>query len=1462
MKTKIKNYFSKIIYLIVVLSIILFMTTSKATNLSGFSALSSLQEKAIGSTISLGYNDLINSKDAYCIQHGKAFWYPKRTFTVCDYIEIDGNVATIYTKNGQTKRVINKANAEMAYILQREEGYGTATVWTKGQKAIWHMFNNWIKNVIGKSSYVYYGNDQEPSNNENTDAKKYSEKIETITKSIKTENKTYDVNTSLKVEDATDKDNLTVLNTGDGYNRVGPFRWNFEGKLDSIEVEGISGTRIIKYDGNDAKVVSASDISTGEAFYIDISTNNQDITSITLKLKTSGEEVPISSSKETEKETKTTKTKEKTTIYNARIWLLKNDTYQNILYVEPNTVEKNRLVIKTDETENGNETTTTIKPEGQGEATYNIELKKLNLSIVKVDDRDGKTPLQNVGFKIKAEVYKNVYDHTENCTHWNEITKTFEHPDGDKIYVRKWVIRYLDANGNWDTENEENATIFRTNKDGQIAINNISYEQIKNDEVIAIEVENPYYGYEKNVNKQYTISGISNNSIKTLNNHQDKVKLSGYVWIDETQGKQSVTNNLFDKGEVGFNGIKVYLKDQSGNTLQETSTNELGIYDDIEGGEYRFVDVNLDELAEHKYHIEFEYCGIYYQSVPANLSVENGSKAIDTNSRKNLDSQFKYITSDGNNKISAGNVSVTYNRNEPEKYKSQDQFKFNSNPYDNESHSNHKNCEVIANTLEAGYDLFQDFEPTTEEIRNINLGLFIKGQADFALAQDLYNVRVTVNGYEHIYRYANTRYKNNGNKIDEDSSWNVGVKFQNNRGTYNRAIYYSDVIYKAENHKSNELKVYITYKVTLKNESIYLGRINNIIDYSDNRFDLVGIGTDITENDSLTGNEVEYSNKESYNDKFSKYIINTNSVIKAGESTTLYVQYQLNKQAVLTIMNNGELLNNLMEINSYTTFKGNNANDSESLAVIDQDSVPGNAIPENVDTYEDDTDIAKSLKLELKEPRDIQGTVFVDETGKLSNEVYSGQERKGNGIFDNGEKGVKGVQVKLIEVGKDGKEFDGERAHETNLAFDKNAITSETDETKTNISENLTTETDENGNFTIKGFLPGKYVIVYIWGDKTYKVQYYKGTIYDESRNQEDNLWYKDSVDIRKTDALDDYKTREKIDDEMEKIYINTIDKEIENAYTEKGSDKITVTKMPSISPVMDLSVEYDTTTTDATGDEVKFIIKNVDFGIVERPKQQLSLNKRITAFKVTLPNGQILVDATIDKNGKLHGTTNYSTYMPGLVKVEIDNELLQGSKAELTYEITVKNTGELDYTSDKYYYYGNSQGAEKIRVSAKSVLDYVDSALMVMDDNFKQSNIEYAKDVNARHINEEDYLNRIKLYATEKLAGELNPGDEKNVTINVSKDLTTSKDISFDNQAEIVEAKKQDNIFNAGTPLKVKWDDQASNSYFETADAEKFVIVPSTGENKDYVTPTVVAIVSISILAIGIVIIKKFVIK
>ena len=63
-------------------------------------------------------------------------------------------------------------------------------------------------------------------------------------------------------------------------------------------------------------------------------------------------------------------------------------------------------------------------------------------------------------------------------------------------------------------------------------------------------------------------------------------------------------------------------------------------------------------------------------------------------------------------------------------------------------------------------------------------------------------------------------------------------------------------------------------------------------------------------------------------------------------------------------MNNNEaggsdLLNNVIEIDSYTTYKN-----GKVIAVLDDDSVPGNAIPGKIDTYEDDTDAARSLKLE------------------------------------------------------------------------------------------------------------------------------------------------------------------------------------------------------------------------------------------------------------------------------------------------------------------------------------------------------------------------------------------------------------------------------------------------------------------------------------------------------------------
>ena len=54
-----------------------------------------------------------------------------------------------------------------------------------------------------------------------------------------------------------------------------------------------------------------------------------------------------------------------------------------------------------------------------------------------------------------------------------------------------------------------------------------------------------------------------------------------------------------------------------------------------------------------------------------------------------------------------------------------------------------------------------------------------------------------------------------------------------------------------------------------------------------------------------------------------------------------------------------------IEINSYTTFDKDDKGNLYVRAGVDVDSNPGNAIPGDKSTYEDDTDSSPSLKLEL-----------------------------------------------------------------------------------------------------------------------------------------------------------------------------------------------------------------------------------------------------------------------------------------------------------------------------------------------------------------------------------------------------------------------------------------------------------------------------------------------------------------
>lgn len=1006
--------------------------------------------------------------------------------------------------------------------------------------------------------------------------------------------------------------------------------------------------------------------------------------------------------------------------------------------------------------------------------TFDYDIRILgNLKVIKVNKDNTKVKLQGVGFYVQ-----------------NKDTKKW-------VKVENDTVSY--------TDKKEDATEFITDKNGEITIKNLVVGTY-----VAYETKNPNYGYEIIKEGQEKSITVDKTAELQIPNPQKYIKLSGYVWVDEdyVENKKSKRNHLYkdndyDSNDILLDGITVRLIDKTtGNVVKEAKT--------ANGGKYLFTDVLVDELEN--YYIEFEYDGLTYTNVIPHIDRDNGSKAAENSSvRDEFNKRFSVIegsteSNKGITKDSAGNPKYDLNYN-----------------IDKNKHTSTLNntglYPITANTNETGYVIKDHFTPGQEEIKYINLGLYEREQPDIALVKDLYNVNVAINGYNHIYEYAN-RFNNQGEYGD---GFNVGVKFGNKYGnmSYTRAIYEADKEYTSSD-KSKELKVYVTYKISMKNESSNLQvQVNNIVDYYDSNYTLIKTGTGIDEKGNVTG-DISNSGSQSYNDKYQKVIINTNSKIEHNKSADVYVQFELNRDAVLKILNDKENLDNVVEINSYSVFD----TDGKVYAGIDTDSNPGNAVPGDTTTYEDDTDSAPGLKLVVSDKaREMTGKVFLDST---SNELKTGEVRQGDGMYTDGEKGIKDVKVTLKENIESGKVYEA--------------------------------TTDENGDFYISGYIPGDYTLTYTWGDKEYTVQNYKGTVYDKNRydaNVTNKEWYKTDVDTRYTDAIDNYNTRKKIDDEIAEVTNKTV---------------TTIDKMDSTTPTMGISVEYTTTTTiEPTTDKFKspdFKIKNIDFGIVERARQDLALRKRVNTFKVTLANGQVIADMTIDEKGNITGERNHVTYMGpssstgnGFVKLELDNELIQGATVEVEYEIKVTNNSELDYVSEDFYKYGIKSGNE-VTITPTSIIDYLDKNWGFEAEKNKEwtvKSLDEIKNIVAKEVyeNEDSTIADKTILYTESLKGQkLKPTESATVNLNVSKVLSNSDEISLDNESEITKLTKNGGPRPSPTPGNHVPGQEPKEP--DESTSETVIVTPSTGANLEFIVPVMVGVIALVILGAGVVIIKK----
>ena len=1012
----------------------------------------------------------------------------------------------------------------------------------------------------------------------------------------------------------------------------------------------------------------------------------------------------------------------------------------------------------------------------------------------------------------------------------NEVDFKLKHRELGWVVEGEKEAMYVDS--------EDAATVFTTKGNGTVTIHGLEFGKYD-----LYELENRNNGYERyptnpnnpekplsfeiNVNRENFNPLKPNEDInsqdETIKNEKVYVNLSGKVWKDVAAGKNTTGNNQYDSTENGVGNVKVTLHHK--NNPEKTKE----IYTD-KVGDYWFEDVEIKELEN--YFVEFEYNGLDYKNVnvpdiipDAEFNQHKYSKAKETTiDRENLNNNFTRVEGETRNKnISKGYtinsekrraIELEYNHYKPYKAEldNRDQIKLRIKS---------STIEVNPNMIKERYEK----ENKPETIENIDLGLYELNQPDIALINDLDSVTVSLNGYSHKYTYGGRQ----NDKLD--------VEIRQKDYT-NKNYIYTRNIYKSDWTKGKEsLSIQALYRIKVVNQSSdKTAVVYGVDEYFDNKYSDISAYVLDEKNNKI---QINMEDGKGIGD-YKKVKLNKELRIKPSDSESIWVELKVNTKEILKEKTNKfeVKLKNVAEISSYSTYDEN----GKIYAGIDSDSNPGNIIATDISTYEDDTDMAPGFEIKFTdEEREIKGNVFLD------NSMVIDGHREGNGKFDSGENNISQVTVNLVDsVGN---------------------------------ADIITTNTNAKGEYTLSGFIPGDYTVKYTWNEQnitnkdgknigTINPREYKSTIVREGYANEGYAnaeWYLNNTD-RYSLAVDDWKIRNEIDDDIAKNVNGTTKNYIEKAmisYT--GILKLGIEKEDGLSGTTDGNIK--------NGNIKKFTIPNIDFGIVERPKQSMKLDKELSKVVLTTENNTRYVDMKLDQNGHWVGTG--ASTPEGLFKIEFDNEILQGATLESEYIIKVENTSEKDYDDEKFYKYGTKLADTDyknkiIKIKGIEIKDYLDADWNYEDVgwNYNKLDVKYPKKSSENsNVLEKEYL--------ELTVGnmELEPGKSASTEpVKVVKKLANADSINFYNFAEISKIDK-----SKGSPLPITpgnlINKDKSNNIILTTDGKlqpgepdedealEIIIVPSTGENRNFTFIIIATVGLLGIIAVGIILIKKKVI-
>ncbi len=435
------------------------------------------------------------------------------------------------------------------------------------------------------------------------------------------------------------------------------------------------------------------------------------------------------------------------------------------------------------------------------------------------------------------------------------------------------------------------------------------------------------------------------------------------------------------------------------------------------------------------------------------------------------------------------------------------------------------------------------------EQNNINLGLNERPTTDMALRSDVKEVTLEINGKSHVYDYDTRKASDESDGASD--TWEIGVRLSDAYydTEYSREIYKSDYLYKTSNYnneahgadyygkdKSDELEVYVTYKLTLRNQSLsVLTSIDEIVDYFDEDYEYVpersyyqigrtggrkAVVADLGSSSYADDTKTTIPGYESLYIKGLK-----GEYLKSGQTAYIYLTFRVEKDTInnedwikidedeVTGEDIGVGKENLAEINGYSTIYADGVEvpnvqgsvQGKPAGITDYDSDPGNleaqAVPKDGDvdfmSFEDDTDKAPNIKIVLyrNHDREIQGLVWEDartENVTVNGTTTESGARIGDGLMQDGETKINGVTVQLVELMDNGTEFiwktfeNGSGVATLNSENMKVTPPILTAGKSGNIVQDYVfgnATADISGQYAFKSFAPGNYVVRFIYGD-------------------------------------------------------------------------------------------------------------------------------------------------------------------------------------------------------------------------------------------------------------------------------------------------------------------------------------------------------------------------------------------